>query len=198
MLTTNPILKALMLLMLACLPGCVNQSAHRSWPKPVKASALSQFEGVYDNKGRDNKTGIRKGTSDGQGFYYFLTYGRDDDAEYDGARLDVRFSQDGRLMKLRLYNPQGKMIQSNNLQRGVHFDFTNGKIVRKSVSGAVRVFDAAIVGASYNHYELYTTNLGGILGHENSVGGMLVGFIVPVGGSENIWSYWPRLGDSKQ
>ncbi|MBN8457266.1 MAG: hypothetical protein J0M04_05435 [Verrucomicrobia bacterium] len=195
MLTINPLLKAVALLLLAAVAGCVNEPAHRSWPKPVQAATLSQFAGVYRNKSYDYKTG--KPSDFGSGFYHFLTGGRDDDLEYDGDRLAIRFSPDGELMHLRLLDVRGKVIQSADLRRGVQFDFINGMIVRKMGSqGFCGGIDGAFIGVSHNRYELRTSATGGILGHENSTGGMLVAFIVPVGGSENIWSYWPRLGET--
>ena len=171
--------------------GCVNvenEPAHRSWPKPAAAIAPSQFEGVYKDRSLDYKTGLA--ADSGFELFRFLT----DRGHFHGDRLEMRFSPDGRVLHLRLFDAKMKELDSADLRRGVDFDFSQGRIVQRiGLFGVTGGITPIASGVGHMTSQLHVSKTGGILGQRSAGTVGLLLNAIPIFGTGEKWSYWPKL-----
>ena len=174
------------------LSGCdTGNPAHPSWPKPVRATALNQFDGVYRNHGHNFMTG-RQMDNDSQLFDHLTD--RPNDHGKRAWELEMRSSPDGRAVRLRLCDSHGGLLDSTELRSGVHYRFVRGSIALLGSStgfqGGTSNLGTAI---DYDGARLYLTPTGGLLCATSSSGAGLLFYMIPAAHYGKHWSYWTRL-----
>ena len=176
----------------ALASGCVvsadSQPAHRSWPKPVAAQNVNQFDGVYRNRSLDYSTG--KPTKNGTELFEMLT----SRTETRGTRLEIRSSRTGDVLHLRLLDDSHRNTASSELRRGVDYNLSEGAMMLRHASlgwqGGSYNSGAALRHSSF-HLHLSATD--GLLGRYTEGGIALGMYVVPMADSTNQWMFWPKL-----
>ena len=174
--------------------GCVSSqrsSPHASWPKPVTAKELQQFEGVFRNHSFDSQTGkAKKNANELVVFLLGPTHASAD----AGERVEIRISDDGQLLKLRLLDKQGAEIDSGTLRRGIDFDLADGRLIlHGSYSGLRDLNNNFGPGLTNQHDRLYVTAGGDLLASTSQNSAMLVADLIPNVSSMKFWMFWPKL-----
>ena len=180
------------LLTVVLASGCIveadSQPAHRSWPKPVAARSVSQFDGVYRNRSLDYSTGTP--AKNGIELFEILT----SRAEPRGTQLEIRSSRPGDVVYLRLLEDTRRQIASVVLRRGVDYTLSSGSINLRGKSLGWQGGPGNI-GASLRHssFHLSLTSTGGLLGRYTEGGVALAAYTIPMATGMDQWMFWPKL-----
>ena len=147
--------------------GCIivqRDPWHSSWPKPVAANDFRQFEGVYRNHGLDAKN--ENELVSGCELFDFLT-GEGHQHGDRGKQVEIRSSQDGSSLRVRLFDEQDREIDSATLQRGTAFALSDGALVLHGhFSGWLDNSGNWGPNRQYQSDKLRLASNGGLLGHE--------------------------------
>jgi hypothetical protein len=174
--------------------GCIivqREPSHSSWPKPIVANDFRQFEGVYRNHGLDAKR--EKELVSGSELFDFLT-GEGHQHGDRGKRVEIRSSQDGNSLRVRLLDEQDLEIDSATLQRGAAFAFSDGALVLHGPFSGWRD-NSGNWGPNrqYQSDKLRLASTGGLLGHEfQAEFGLLCEFI-PTASTCVSSMFWRKL-----
>jgi hypothetical protein len=174
--------------------GCVlshRYLPHESWPKRGAANNLKQFEGLYGNRSFSPDTG-KPATNSTQLFVFILgpTHGHGD----RGERVEFRFTQDENQLKLRLLDRQNQEIESATLQRGVAFEFSDGRLMLHGPFSGLRGDDNNFgPGFTFQRDKLHLSTTGGVLGSHSRNGVMLLMAIFPTVVTKKYWFFWPKI-----
>ena len=174
--------------------GCVSSQRwppHGSWPEPVKAKNLEQFEGVFRNQSFDSETG--KAAKNGNELVVFLL-GPTHGSSGAGERLEIRASKDEQQLMLRLLDKQGSQIDFGTLRRGSNFDFADGRlIVPAPYSGFRSVNSNWGPGVTLQRDRIHLTAGGDLLASTSENSAMLVMCLIPGISTMKYWMFWPKL-----
>ena len=169
--------------------GCVGFKFKRrpaTWPGPISASNLKQFEGVFSN----SAPRVTRERSDD--LYSFLI-GQGHSHGKRGTQVEIRSSADQKTLHVRLLDEQRLEVASVSLQRGVNFDFSRGFL---NLHGPFTGGDAKAGNiAAYVGYEsagLYLTTTHDLLGRRSGRGAGLLFYFIPFLGGSRYWVLWPQ------
>ena len=187
----HPLLAGTSLLLLM-FTGCIsikNRSAHESWPKPLKASAAKQFDGVYRNRSLDARTG--DATNRGQQLFDFLI-GHGSRRPRDGQYVELHAAPGGNVLHVRLLDGQRQEIDSTNLLCTVHFDLSGGSVILHGPFSGWHGTDGNL-GPYTQHRgsRLYLSTSGDLLGKSTEWGACLLFCLIPTIGYSKQWMSWP-------
>src|SRR5271155_1061221 len=108
--------------------GCFHfndESEPSSWPKPISATDTKQFDGVFTNQ-NVKATYYRSGHPITD-LFDFIT-GRRTVNGMRGSQVEIRASEDGNALHVRLLNGQGLELAATDLHRGSDFDLSSGAL----------------------------------------------------------------------
>jgi hypothetical protein len=134
--------------------GCVsigNYSPSDSWPKPVAAKNLEQFEGVFLNHSFDSETG--KAAENGNELFVFLLGPAHAGAD-EGQRVEIHADDGGQQLELRLLDKRGH--QSDEL-----YLTARGDLLARTSENSVSMAMMLIPSASTTKYWMFWPKLGG-------------------------------------
>jgi hypothetical protein len=174
--------------------GCVSSENHpppESWPKPVAAKNVEQFEGVFLNHSFDSETG--KAAENGNELFVFLLGPTHASADA-GGRVEIRASDGGQQLQLQLLDKQGHQIDSGTLRRGIDFDFADGQLVVRGPSSGWRSLNSNFgPGLTLESDELYVTSRGDLLASTSENSAALAMMFIPSASTTKYWMFWPKL-----
>lgn len=174
--------------------GCLiveRAPSHSSWPKPVAAKDLQQFEGVYRNHSLE--ASCDKHLEGGTQLFDFLT-GQGHSHGTNGERVEVRSAQDGSSLCVRLFDQENRQIESATLQRGTAFAFSDGALVLYGPLSGLRNNSGNFgPNAQYQRDKLSLASTGGLLGHERQDEVGLLFDVIPVASTSGKSMFWPKL-----
>lgn len=180
----------LSLLNAGCLSG-ENFPPPDSWPKPVIAASVPQFEGVFLNHSLDSETG--KAAENGNELFVFLLGPTHASADA-GGRVEIRASDGGQELQLRLLDEQGHQIDSATLRRGIDFSFADGRLAVRGPSSGWRSLNSNFgPGLTVQRDELYLTARGDLLAATSEKSVALAMMFVPSASTTKYWMLWPKL-----
>ena len=174
--------------------GCVffkRERAPRSWPQPISAAQVEQFDGVFSNLGIDRTTGQPSARAGelfdfltGQGHYHLKR----------GTRVEIRSSPDQKVMHIRQLDEQQLEIDSASLQRGTDFEFSKGFLKVYGPFSGLRA-DSGNLGTGVEHqsFRFYLSSTGDLLGKNAHSSSGLLFYFVPIMISGNDWRLWPKI-----
>lgn len=177
--------------------GCVHfndESEPPSWPKPVSATDLKQFEGVFKNQNA-NATTYRSGIPITD-LFDFVTSRRTTNG-IRGNQVEISASKDGKALAVRLLDGQGLEIAATDLHRGSDFDLSSGVLILYGPFSAAHGSSGNLgAGVEYHSAGLYVSSNHDLIGTQSSSNvGLLFYFVPMVMGGED-WIIWPRVGRS--
>ncbi len=174
--------------------GCMSSQhspPHASWPKPIAANNLKQFEGVFQNHSFDSRTG--KATNHGNELYVFVLGPAHAHGDLEG-RVEIRSTLDGNQLKLRLLDQQNQEIDSVTLQRGVDFELSDGELnLHGPFSGLRNLNSNWGPGVKLQRRRLHHSATGDLLGSTSEKTAMFVMMLIPGASTAKYWMFWPRL-----
>ncbi len=176
--------------------GCVSShryAPHESWPKRVAANNLKKYEGLYGNRSFSPDTG-KPATNSTQLFVFILgpAHGHGE----RGERVEFRFTKDEKQLELRLLDRQNQEVDSATLQRGVAFEFSDGRLILRGPFSGLRGDDNNFGPAFTSHRDnLHLSTSGGVLGSTSRNGGMLFMAIFPTVVTKKYWFFWPKVAN---
>jgi len=166
-------------------------SPHHSWPKPVAANNLNQFDGVFRNHAFDSQTGIAA-TNSNQLFVFLL--GPAHANEDRGDRVEIRSTPEGNELKLRLLDQQNQEIDSVTLQRGIGFELSDHRLILHGPFSGWRNLDSNWgPGVKLQRNRLHLSGTGDLLGSISENSSMLVMGFIPGVSTMKFWMFWPKL-----
>ena len=174
--------------------GCVHfndTSEPASWPKPVSAADTKQFDGVYANQ-NIKVTNYRSGVPVTD-LYDFIA-GRRNGNGSRGSQVEIRASDDGSALHVRLLDGQGVEIAAIDLHGGSDFHFSNGNLTLYGpFSGNHGTQGNLGVGVQHHSAQLYVTSTHDLLGTQSETSvGFLFDFVPSVIGGTD-WILWPKM-----
>jgi len=172
-------------LIVECAPS------HSSWPKPVAAKDLRQFEGVYRNHSLEARsdTDLERGIQ----LFDFLT-GQGHSHGDNGTRVELHFALDGSSLRVRLFDRQDREIDSATLQRGAAFAFANGALIPNGPFSGLRDNSGNFgPNVQYEKDKLRLASTGGLLGRERQDEFGLLCDVIPVASTTGSSMFWPRI-----
>jgi hypothetical protein len=110
--------------------GCVTtriDKPEHSWPKPIAATDLKQFDGVYLDSALEMLETGKPAPNTTELFVFLL--GPTHSHEGDSNHVEIRSTPDGRHLRIRLLDPRHRQIDSALLHRGTDFALSGGAIV---------------------------------------------------------------------
>ena len=178
------------------MPACVSverERPHHSWPKPVFAQNLQQFDGIYRNHSLDAITG--EAAKGGYDLFDHLT-GKSHAHGERGKRLELSSAPDGSALHMRLFDLQNHEIDSATLQRGAAFRLSGGKLIlRGPLSGLRNLNSNWGPGVKSELDTLRLSTSGFLLGNtsENDVAFLMA--IIPTARTAKQSMCWPKLAN---
>lgn len=183
-----------MMVALLATTGCIvigNKSAAKSWPEPASAPDLKSFDGMFHNRSVDRTTG--KPSEQGSQLFDFLT-GRSHWRVRQGARVEVRSSEDGASLFIRLLDEKGAEMDSATLRRNVDFKFEDGSLrLLGPFSGTHPVSGNLGTGVQHESAWLHISSQNGFLGRRSESGVGFMFYFVPFASNSRSWMFWPKL-----
>ena len=179
--------------------GCINLDFARSprfWPKPVAATSLQQFQGVYRNHSLDDKTG--EVTEYGYPLFAYLIGGRYARGErgWDGERVEIHVTSDENRLMVDLFDLNGHEVDSATLQRNKVFVFSGEKLILQGpFAGWGELGSNLAPGVKHTRYRLRLSSSGGLRGDiSEKKAGLFFGFI-PEAGTTKHMMFWPKVAE---
>lgn len=173
--------------------GCVHfndKSEPPSWPKPIFATDTKQFDGVFKNQ-NVNATAYRSGVPVTD-LFDFMT-GRRTANSMRGTQVEIRASEDGGALDVRLLDGQGLEIAATDLRRGSDFDLSSGALaIYGPFSGYHRSSGNLGTGVEHHRAKLYVSSTRDLLGTQSSSNVGLLFYFVPMAMGGQDWILWPR------
>ena len=174
--------------------GCVGvKHAHapQSWPKPISANDLKQFDGAFGNRSVDPNTG-RPGDQSAQ-LFDFLT-GRGHSLGMLGSKVEIHSASDGSLLHIRLLDEQELEIASADLQRGADFELSKGFLsLHGPFSGTRSASTSLGTGIGHQSSQLYVSSTSDLLGLQSDSSVGLLFYFVPVATDTKYCMLWPKI-----
>jgi hypothetical protein len=173
--------------------GCVHfndESEPPSWPKPISATDTKQFDGVFTNQ-NVNATNYRSGIPVTD-LFDFIT-GRRTVNGMRGSQVEIRASEAGNALHIRLLDGQGLEIAATDLHRGADFDLSSGSL---TLYGPFSCYHGRYgnlgAGVEHDSAKLYVSSTDDLLGTQSGTDVALLFYFVPsvLGGQD--WILWPR------
>ena len=174
--------------------GCVgvkHERAPQSWPKPISASEVKQFDGIFSNRSIDPKTG-QPGDQSAQ-LFDFLT-GRGHSLGKLGWEVEIRSTSDGSLLHVRLLDEQELEIASADLQRGADFELSRGFLSLHGPSSGTHATSTNLgTGIRHQSFQLYISSTSDLLGRQSDSAAGLLFYFVPVATDTKDCMLWPKI-----
>ena len=174
--------------------GCVgvkHERAPQSWPKPISAYDVKQFDGVFSNRSVDPKTG-QPGDRSAQ-LFDFLT-GRGHSLGMLGSEVEIHSASDGSLLHVRLLDEQELEIASADLQRGTDFELLRGFLILHGPFSGTRAASTSLgTGIGHQSSQLYVSSTSDLLGLQSDSGVGLLFYFVPFVGDSKDCMLWPKI-----
>ncbi len=173
--------------------GCIvmgNKSAAKSWPEPTSAPDLKSFGGMFHNRSVDRTTGK---PGEGSQLFDFFT-GRSHWRVRQGTGVEVRSSEDGASLFIRLLDEKGAEMDSVTLRRDADFKFEDGSLrLFGPFSGTHPVSGNLGTGVQHESARLHVSSQDGFLGQRSESGVGFMFYFVPFASSSRRWMFWPKL-----
>ena len=189
----NTILLTTAVVMFMATSGCVivnRQHAPQSWPTPISASDLKQFDGIFRNRSIDLKTG--KPDDQSLQLFDFLT-GRGHSHGRLGTEVEIRSTSDGSLLHVRLLDEREWEIDSADLHRRADFELSNGFLnLHGSFSGTRAESTNLGTGIGHHSSQLYVSSTSDLLGRRSDSGAALLFYFVPLVSNSKDCMLWPK------
>jgi hypothetical protein len=191
---TKRILQIAVAMTLLTTSGCVavkNKRAPQSWPKPISATGIKQFEGLYNNRSVDRTTG-----KPGERTYQLFDFlrGRSHSHGNRGVYVEVSSSFDDTVLHVRLLDEQHLEIDSASLQHDSDFELTRGFLTLHGPYSGTRAGSGNIaVGVEDESSRLYVSSTCDLLGRQSDRSAGLLFYFVPFISAGRHWMLWPKL-----
>ncbi len=173
--------------------GCLiieGTPSHSSWPKPISAKDLRQFEGFYRNHSLEARSDMD--WEHGSQLFDFLT-GQGHSHGDSGIRVELHFVTDGSSLRVRLFDRQDREIDAATLQRGTAYVFSNGALVLYGPFSGLRDNSGNFgPNVQYQRDKLKIASTGGLLGYERQDEFGLCCDLIPVASTRGSSMFWPR------
>jgi hypothetical protein len=170
--------------------GCVStqiEQLDRSGSKPVRATNLKQFEGVYRNRAFETGEPDENTT---ELFVFLLGPARSHDR---GRRVEIRSTPSGDALRLRLLDSRNRQLDAATLHRGRDFKFSRGAIVLHWDSSVLRTTSSNWgPGVEHALSRVHLTDNGSLLGRDASGGVALLMAVIPVATATRSFWLWPK------
>jgi hypothetical protein len=176
--------------------GCIHlKRIPGSWPKPIAATEVKQFEGVFSNLSIDSKTG-QIGDRSSQ-LFDFLT-GKGHSNGKQGTQVQIISSPDGTVLDIHLLNQEKSEIDSATLKRGNDFDYSEGSLILYGPFSGLRGISGNLGnGVQHQLFRLYLSATHDLIGKQTEKGAGFLFYTVPVTGMTKTWMLWPKITNDR-
>lgn len=179
-------------LVLVLSSGCIRmkrQPAPSAWPEPVDVRAVQRFDGVY---------GSRLDAGTGRTLFEFLT-NRGLEPGKHGTQVEIRSSQDGAVLQVRLLDEHHVETAAAALRRGVEFDLCDGGLDLHGPFRGPNLETTNLAGYWENRQaQLFLATTGDLLGKRSDRGAGFLFYMIPFAAMSGEWLLWPRLATLPQ
>jgi hypothetical protein len=176
--------------------GCVRTNRNARWPEPMENPRMVDFDGPYSNWSVDPTDGQQSGP--GLELFDFVT-DRGHEHGTRGAQTELRESDDGSVLHVRLIDQSGAEIDKADLRRGIDFELVHDHL---DIKGPFVGWNSEASNlAAYTEKrtsQLFVSRNGELLGKRSSSGGGFLFYFIPSGGKTVEWMLWRKLSSTTQ
>jgi hypothetical protein len=176
--------------------GCLRTNKNALWTEPIANPRVIDFQGLYSNWSVDPTASQASGP--GAALFDFVT-NRGHEHGRRGTSAELRVSDDGSLLHVRLLDQGGAEIDKADLRRAVDFALAHDHLdIKGPFVGWHHEASNLAAYVEKRTSQLYVSRNGDLLGKNSSSGAGFLFHFIPSGGKTVEWVLWRKLSTTTQ